>query len=113
MTSRSGSTLPPAELKSPHITTCSGIINCTRDVALAFGVLWYLGYCEYPTIGRFGGPKTDPTKTWYPGPQTEPLEQRASTVAARDTPAHRGLGLTRSMTGTRCLLATVTVTATQ
>ncbi len=44
----------------------------TRDVALAFGVLWYLGYCEYPTIGRFGGPKTDPTKTWYPGPQTVP-----------------------------------------
>jgi hypothetical protein len=39
---------------------------------LDFGVLWYLGYCEYPTIGRFGGPKTDPTKTWYPGPQTVP-----------------------------------------
>ena len=39
---------------------------------MAFGVLWYLGYCEYPTIGRFGGPKTDPTKTWYPGPQTVP-----------------------------------------
>ena len=46
--------------------------NRTRDVALAFGVLWYLGYCEYPTIGRFGGPKTDLPKTWYPGPQTVP-----------------------------------------
>jgi hypothetical protein len=77
VTSRAGSTLPLAELKrSSWCGRLSGIFFITkgriRDVALAFGVLWYLGYCEYPTIGRFGGPKTDPTKTWYPGPQTVP-----------------------------------------
>jgi hypothetical protein len=45
---------------------------------------------------------------------TPHLEQRASTVTARDTPAHRGLGLTRSVTGTvtRCLLPVATVTRT-
>ena len=78
MTSRAGSILPPAELKRSMFSRGLSVImyrqNRTRDVALAFGVLWYLGYCEYPTIGRFGGPKTDPTKTWYPGPQTVPGE---------------------------------------
>jgi hypothetical protein len=46
--------------------------NANRDVALAYGVLRYPRYPEYLTIGRFGGPKTDPEKTWYPGPQTAP-----------------------------------------
>jgi hypothetical protein len=79
VTSGAGSTLTTAELKKhgTHSRDVSRVLtyiqNRTRDVALAFGVLWYLGYCEYPTIGRFGGPKTDPTKTWYPGPQTVPI----------------------------------------
>ncbi len=37
--------------------------------------LWRLAYygawgTVNPATGRFGGPNTDPTKPWYPGPQT-------------------------------------------
>ena len=81
------------------IVTLLGIFNIktrTRDAALAFGVLWYLGYCEYPTIGRFGGPKTDPTKTWYPGPQTVPLVVTIIIPARGPTNTTRNLNLGRA-----------------